>query len=42
MSLNVSQEIQEAVAASVFATIIKDKEAVLTASDIVLVFELIV
>lgn len=42
MSLNVSQEIKEAVAASVFATIIKDKEAVLTASDIVLMFELVV
>lgn len=34
--------LQGAIAASVFATIIKDKEAVLTASDIVLVFEFVV
>lgn len=34
--------LQEAIAASVFAAIIKDKEAVLTASDIVLVFKFVV
>lgn len=42
VSLAYLKEIHEAVAASVFATMIKDKEAVLTASDIVLVFEFVV
>lgn len=42
MSLAYLKEIPEAVAASAFATMIKDKEAVLTASDIVLVFEFVV